>query len=357
MPRVPLLRGVLRPGSLTRASRLAARVKQAPIGVEVVRGETVESVHRVHAAVVDGQGNVVRGVGDPDLVTFLRSAAKPFQALPLVASGAADAYGLTDAELALCCGSHDGEPAHVEVAQRMFEKAGLSPSLLVCGTHGPRSKRAKDALAGARSTPLHHNCSGKHVGMMILAKHLGADPADYWKPGSPAQVHVLDTIREVSGVQDVRLGTDGCSVPNVALPLRSAALMFARLAMPQGVAPATAKSLERVRDAMARHPEMVGGSASLDTDLIGASEDRLVSKIGAEGSEGVGDRASGMGLYLKVEDGATRAVAPATIEALRQLAWLEGRAFEVLGDWWMPTLTNWSGRVVGRVKPVLTLGD
>lgn len=323
--------------------------------VEIIRGDVVESVHRVHAVVVDGMGNLVRSVGDPDLVTFMRSAAKPFQALPLVATGAADAFGLTEQELALCCGSHNGEPMHVEAATRMFEKAGLPPSLLVCGTHAPRSKRAKEALAGGRATPLHHNCSAKHVGMMVLAKHLGADPADYWKPDSPAQRAILDAVREVSGHDAIKLGTDGCSVPTFALPIRSVALMFARLALPQGVSPATAKALERLRDAMARHPEMVGGTESLDTDLMGASEDRLVAKIGAEGSEGVGDRASGMGLYLKVEDGAGRAVGPATIEALRQLAWLEGRAFEVLGDWWMPTLTNWSGRVVGRVKPVLTL--
>lgn len=324
-----------------------------PVAVEVIRGETVESVHRAHVVVVDGAGGVVRSLGDPDLVTFLRSAAKPFQAIPLVTTGAAEAFGLGDEELALCCGSHQGEPRHVELLTRMLAKADLSPELLQCGTHAPRSKVSKASLSGGRSTPLHHNCSGKHAGMMVLQKHLGADPAEYWKPGAACQKLVLDAVQEVSGAADVGLGVDGCSVPNFAMPLRNAALLFARLAMPQGVATATAEALTRLRGAMTRHPDLVGGSESFDTDLMGASDDRLVAKVGAEGCQGVGDLSSGMGFFLKIEDGSARAAPPATVEALRQLAWLEGRAFEVLGDWWMPALTNWAGRTVGRVKPVL----
>lgn len=340
-----------------RESPPALLMQVAPVGVEVYRGGTVESLHRVHACVVDGRGGLVHAVGDPDLVTFLRSAAKPFQALPLVTSGAADAFGLSEAELALACGSHAGEPEHVAVVEGMFAKAGLSPSLLQCGTHAAWTRRAKAALAGARTTPLHHNCSGKHAGMMMLQLHLGADPAAYLDPQSPAQQAVLAALAEVSGLaaDKIAVGTDGCSVPNFAMPLRNMALLFARLAMPQGVSKATADALGRIARAMARHPEMVGGSERFDTDLMGASEDRLVSKAGAEGVQGVGDLASGMGFCLKVEDGASRAVAPATVEALRQLGWLEARAFEVLGDWWMPSLENWSGRRVGRVKPVLRL--
>ena len=325
------------------------------MAVQVIRGQTVESAHRVHAVVVDGAGGVVHEAGDASFVTYLRSAAKPFQALALVTSGAADAFGLTDAELALACGSHSGEPRHVEVATRMLERGGLPASLLQCGTHAPRSKLAKEALGGGRTTPIHHNCSGKHAGMMLLQRHLGADPANYWKPDAPCQRLILEAVREVSGYADVQVGTDGCSVPNFAMPMRHAAMLFARLAMPQGLAPATAKALERVRDAMVRHPELVGGGESFDTDLMHASEDRLVAKAGAEGCEGVGDLRTGMGLFLKVEDGAARAVAPATVEALRQLAWLEGRAFEVLGEWWMPPLKNWAQRDVGRLKPVLRL--
>ena len=330
-------------------------MSDVPIGVQVIRGETVESVHRIHAVVVDGAGNVVRRVGDPGFVTYLRSAAKPFQALPLVTTGAADRFGLDERELAVCCGSHQGEPIHTKTVLGMFDKAGLPHSLLQCGTHAPRSKLSKDSLNGGQTQPIHHNCSGKHAGMMILSKHLGADPADYWKPGTPAQQEIWEALCEVSGCPEVRVGTDGCSVPNYAMPLTNAATLFARLSRPQGVSTQTAKALERLRDAMAKHPEMVGGTESFDTDLMNASEDRLISKAGAEACEGVGDLRTGMGLFVKVEDGSSRAITPATVEILRQMAWLEGRAFEVLGEWWMPTVTNWAGRTVGRLKPTLTL--
>ena len=318
--------------------------------VDVLRGGVVESRHRIHLAVVDGRGNLVHALGDPDLVTFLRSAAKPFQAVPLVASGAADRFGLTEAELALACGSHLGEAAHARTAAGMLAKAGLDESALQCGAHPPRSREAS-------ATPLCHNCSGKHAGFLLLQKHLGGEPASYLEPASPAQAAVRAAVEEVAGARGAAWATDGCGAPIAALPVRAAARMFARLAMPQGVSKETADALSRLRGAMTRHPGMVGGAGSFDSDLMDAGEDRLVSKTGAEGVQGVGDLASGLGLALKVEDGEKRAVPPATVEALRQLAWLEGRAFEVLGDWWRPRVTNWRGRAVGEVRPVLRLAD
>ena len=333
-------------------------MKAGPVGVEFWRGDVVESVHRVHVAVVDGGGNLVAHAGDPDLVTYMRSAAKPFQAVPLVASGAADRYGLTPAELAVACGSHAGEPMHVAAVDAIFAKAGLGADLLQCGTHAVRNEAAKKALAGARPTPRHHNCSGKHAGLMALQKHLGGDPADYWKPDGVAQRAVRDAVAECCGVdpREVRVGTDGCSAPNFALPIRHAARAFATFALPGAhVSKQTADALQRLARAMMRHPEMVGGTGNLDTDLMGASEDRLVTKTGAEAVQGVGDLGSGMGLFLKIEDGHSRAVGPATVELLRQLGWLEPRAFEVLGEWWMPRLTNFSKRPVGHAKPTVTL--
>jgi L-asparaginase II len=312
-----------------------------PARVLAYRGALVESSHAVHVVVADGRGNVVRAAGDADLPVFLRSAAKPFQAIALVASGAADRFGLTDAQLALACGSHFGEPAHVAAARDMLARAGLDERALRCGAHPPRSK-------GATETPVCHNCSGKHAGFLLLQTHLGGDSASYLDPASPAQVAVRRAFEEVAGVE-ATWAIDGCGAPTPAVPLRTFATMFARLAMPQD------KALARLAQAMARHPEMVGGTGSFDTDLMGASDDRLVSKTGAEGAQGVGDLASGMGLALKVEDGAQRAVAPATVEALRQLAWLEGRAFEVLGDWWRPPVRSWAGSVVGRIEPALAL--
>lgn len=318
-------------------------------GVEVRRGDVVESAHRVHVAVTDARGDVVRSVGDASLVSFLRSSAKPLQAVPLVAGGAADRHGLTAAELAVVCASHAGEPRHVDAVRRVLARVGLDDASLRCGSHAPRSP-------DARATPIHHNCSGNHAGLILLQHHLGGDVADYWRPDAAAQRAVVAAVAEIAG-EAPRVGVDGCGIPAFALPLRAAARAFARLALPQGVSKETADALARIRDAMTSHPEMVGGAGSFDTALMNASEDRLVSKSGAEGYQCVGDLATGMGLALKVEDGdpIKRAVPAATIEILRQLGWLEPRAFEVLGDWWRPPVTNFRGDVVGEVRPVLEL--
>lgn len=329
-------------------------MQPAPVAVEVWRGDVIESVHRAHVAIVDTQGNHFASVGDTGIVTFLRSAAKPFQAAAVVTSGAADAFRVTERELALMCGSHAGEPDHVQVAEGLLEKAGLEAATLQCGTH--RFWNPKNPGA-AEPTVLTNNCSGKHIGMMLVQKHLGADPVDYLSPDSTVQRLVLALVAEVAGIEkrDIRIAVDGCGVPTFAMSLSAGALLFARLAMPRGVSKPTADALQRIARAMARHPDMVGGSTRFDSDLIGASEDRLVSKVGAEGCQGVADLATGLGMFLKTEDGASRPVPPATVEALRQLGWLEARAFEVLGEWWMPPVKNHAKKVVGRLKPVLQI--
>lgn len=301
----------------------------------------MESAHRVHIVVADAGGDVLHQAGDADLLTFLRSAAKPFQAAALVATGAVDHYALSDAELAVAAGSHMGEASHVAAVASLLAKAGLTEGALRCGTHAPRSVHAKaDALC--------HNCSGKHAGMLLLQRHLGGDPATYLDPASPAQAAVRAAVQDAGPGVEAAWAVDGCGAPTPAMPLRAAARAFARLAQGKG-------HLGRIRDAMARHPELVGGTGSYDSDLMGAADDRVVSKLGAEGAQGVGDLATGTGLFLKVEDGAKRAVAPASVEALRQLAWLEGRAFEVLGEWWRPVLRNDAGLAVGEVRPVVPL--
>lgn len=323
----------------------------APIGVEVWRGGALESMHRVHAVVSDGAGNVLSSVGDPSLVTFLRSSAKPFQALPLITSGAAERYQLTPTELALACGSHKGERRHAETAAGMLARVGLDEAALQCAAHATRSGEARESA-------LCNNCSGKHAGMLLVQAHLGGDASSYLDVEAPAQRAIRASFAEVAGHgADIKWAVDGCGAPTPACELRVGARMFARLAMPSGVDKATADALGRLARAMAAHPEMVNGAGGFDTDLMGASEDRLLAKGGAEGYQGVSDLVTGAGLVLKVEDGdaARRAVASATVEALRQLSWLEGRAFEVLGDWWMPSVRNLAGKTVGEVKPVLRL--
>jgi len=326
-------------------------VKQPGVaGIEVLRGGVVESVHRVHVVVADGAGNVVSSVGDPSLVAFLRSSAKPFQAISLITSGAADRFDLTLSELALACGSHKGEPRHAEAAARMLARVGLGEAALQCGAHAQRS-------LGSRESPMYNNCSGKHAGMILVQAHLGGDPAKYLEADAPVQRLVREEFAEVGGMTDVRWAVDGCGAPTPACELRVAARMFARLALPTGLSKPTTDALQRLAKAMAAHPEMVSGAGGFDTDLMGASEERLLAKGGAEGYQAVSDLDSGMGLVLKVEDGdvARRATASATLEALRQLSWLDARAFEVLGDWWRPPVRNLAGKTVGEVRPVLRL--
>jgi L-asparaginase II len=204
--------------------------------VEVRRGPLVESRHRGHVAAVDGEGRPVASLGEPDTVTYLRSSAKPFQAVPLVTSGAAAAFGLTDAELAVACGSHSGEDLHARVVAGMLEKAGLDESLLKCGVHDPFDRATTERLRRESQSPgvLRNNCSGKHTGMLILSRHLGAPPETYDDPEGPVQRAILRAVSQFSGVPEagIDLGTDGCGVPVFGVSVSTMALMYARLVAP-----------------------------------------------------------------------------------------------------------------------------
>lgn len=204
--------------------------------VHVTRGALVECVHRGHLAVADASGRLVRAAGEPQYVTYARSSAKPLQAVPVVASGAADRFGLTAPELALLCASHSGEPMHVQAVLRMLAKIGEDESALRCGAHPPYHKPSAAAIrqAGAAPTPVHNNCSGKHTGMLALAKQLGAPTDGYMRPDHPVQQAMLRAVAAFAGVspEDVVLGTDGCGVPVFGLPLASLAAAYARLGAP-----------------------------------------------------------------------------------------------------------------------------
>lgn len=321
--------------------------------VRVERGDRLESAHRIHGVAADADGTRLANLGDPERGLYLRSVAKPFQALPLVASGAADALGLTAAELAVVAASHNGEDAHVEAVRGILEKAGLDESQLQCGTHDPFPE-ARDHR-GDENGALRNNCSGKHAGFLALASHLDASTGDYLDPGHPVQRQVRQIVARAAGleVDDVGVAVDGCGAPVWFLPLEAGARLVARLADPSGLGD-LAGPLERVADAMEAHPWHVAGSDRFDTDLV-ESSNRLVAKVGAEGVQAVANRNDGAGLLLKVEDGARRARAPATMEALRQLGWVDVRAFETLGDYWRPPVRNHAGQVVGGLEPDFTL--
>lgn len=338
----------------------------------VTRGSFVESAHRGHVVAVDGRGRTVAVLGSADAVAFIRSAAKPFQALPLVASGAAERFGLEDRELAVACGSHDATPAHTEAVASLLRKAGLSAADLNCGPHEPYSKEAAEGLKarGERPTAVHNNCSGNHAGMLALAQHLGADVKTYHLPENPAQRAVFRAVSQFSGlaVEEIGYAVDNCAAPTFALSVGTMALMFARLVAPAGAgAPAReavgANAARRVVGAMMAHPEMVEGEGELDTELMRAAAGRLVSKVGAEGIYAAGvlpcERwPDGLGLACKIEDGdkGDRARPRVAVEALRQLGALGGGELKSLSGFAHQTLKNHRGEEVGEARAAFSLG-
>ena len=340
--------------------------KSAALLVKVNRGTITESRHRGHIAAIDGAGNVVASLGAPDTVTYLRSSAKAFQAIPLVTSGAADRFGFSEAELALACASHSGEPIHVELASSMLRKIGLGPEALKCGVHEPFSAAETKKLRAEGKAPsvLQNNCSGKHAGMLALAIHLGASPETYDQPDNPVQVAIQETIASFGGCSrdQLAVGVDGCGVPVFGMPVRAMAAMYARLVERNDLDAVTTAACRRLVDAMLAHPELIGGTVErLDTEMMRAAQGRLISKVGAEGVLTVGvlpcaDWPHGLGLALKVEDGDdSRARPTVVIEALRQLGVLNGDSLAAVSQFARFPVKNRRGDVVGEVKPVFEL--
>jgi L-asparaginase II len=320
--------------------------------VEVTRGGRVESEHHGAIAVVDAGGQLIAHVGDVQLVSYLRSSAKPFQLLPLIESGAADRFGFTAAELAIIAGSHSGEPRHVAAVQSILNKIGLPESALQCGVHVPFNADAAKALraAGSEATVLYNNCSGKHAGMLAQAIDRGLSTADYLDPQHPVQVTIRQRLAELAELpaEKIYVGVDGCSAPCFAMPLHASALAFAKLA------DAKSGALQRVARAMLEHPEMVAGEGRIDTDLMRAVPHRLVSKGGAEGYHGMGivvENGSALGVAIKIGDGdGKRGGHPAIIETLRQLGVLDDAALAQLKNCHTWPVTNHRGLEVGEVR-------
>src|SRR4051812_5123815 len=333
--------------------------------VLVTRGSFVESIHAGHLVIVDGDGRAVASLGSPDAVSFMRSATKPFQALPLVASGAADRFRFDAREIAVACGSHNGERAHTETVLSMLAKIGLSVSDLKCGAHEPYGPDAARALRerGERPTALHNNCSGKHAGMLALALHLGAAVSTYDRPDGPVQRAVFRAVSQFSGVpeDELRFATDGCGVPTFALSVSTMAAMFARFVAGAG----EADSARRIIESVLAHPEMVEGDGELDTKLMRAGRKRFISKVGAEGVYCAGVLPSerwprGLGLAFKIEDGdkGDRARPRVAVEALRQLGLFGDEDLNSLSKFTRQTLENHCGDEVGGVRASFTLfGD
>jgi L-asparaginase II len=318
--------------------------------VQSLRGRVVESVHRVSVAVVDAGGRLHARSGDPELVTFARSAAKPFQALPLLEDGAAERFGVREDELALICASHNSEPAQVELVRGLLARVGLSESDLACGPHRPlsvdlailpiadfglrnadwvpeqapvqdvppttqsaiRNPQSAMGLVGGR---VGSNCSGKHTGMLALARHHGWPTAGYHQPAHPVQRRCKETMARWTDLPVDRIGegVDGCGVVSFALPVVSLALAYARLGTSGEAAP------QRVVRAMTHRPDLVAGQGRPCTALMQAYPGRVLAKVGAAGVYGVAMLDRGLGIGLKVEDGDTWAAVLALWVVLEQL--------------------------------------
>jgi len=337
----------------------------APL-VNVTRGALVESVHLGAMAIVDADGALLHSIGDPYLVTFPRSSAKPLQVLPFVESGGLDHFGFGERELALMCASHCGEEFHTTTVQAMLDRINLDASALMCGIHPPINKAAAARLeaAGEKPSTLHSNCSGKHTGMLAMARYLAVDHVGYTEPQHPVQQRILALLSDFVDVpvEKIALASDGCTVPTFGMPLYNFALGMARLVQPDRWAPARQAACRRVVHAMYTYPEMVSGTDRLDTDLMRVAKGALICKGGAEGYLAVGVLPSaafarGAGIAFKVIDGdqVGRARPPITIEVLRQLGVLSNDQVKALAAYHTAPVKNGRGAAVGEVKTCFTL--
>ena len=327
-----------------------------PLAVEVTRGAIVESCHAVDAAVVDSDGKLVEGFGDIARAVYPRSACKPLQALPLVETGAADAFDLSAKELALACASHAGEPVHVTTALGWLARLGLGDDDLECGAHLARNPNLLTDFvrSGEPLRQANNNCSGKHTAMLSHAVHRGDATAGYIGLDHPVQRRVADTLAEMYRVDlaAAPVGTDGCGIPTFAVPLEAMAAAMARLANPHGMAADRADACRRVTAAMVAEPYMVAGRERCCTQLMSAAAGRVVAKTGAEGVYFAGIVDGGLGIALKVRDGAGRAAEVALGALLVRHGALSEAAQARLVDLLARPVPNVRGRPVGVHRTV-----
>lgn len=326
---------------------------QNPVLVDVSRGDMIESRHRGAVAVVDARGNVMAAWGDIERSVFARSAIKPLQALPLVESGAAESLEVSDEELALACASHGGEPEHVQTANSWLHRIGLRPDDLECGAHLPIYKPAAAALlrSGGALSALHNNCSGKHAGFLATAVHLRESTHGYSHADHPVQRRVRQTLEDMSGekLADAPTGIDGCGIPVIGLSLRATAYAMARLGRPHDLSVERTRACERIVQAMATAPFMVAGSNRFCTEVMRVTGSDAIVKTGAEGFYTAALPIKGLGVALKIDDGAGRAAEVAMGAVLRYLEILNDSAIQSLAEQLEPPVQNWAGTPVGRI--------
>jgi len=334
-----------------------------PVVARVLRGGRIESQHRGAVAVVDAEGRLLAFQGDPDLPVFLRSTAKPFQAMPLLAAGGERAFRLGDDEIALLCASHGGEPRHVRVALRMLARGGFDASDLECGADFPLDPASARILVrrGERPSALHNNCSGQHAGLLLACRLLGFPSRGYIDPKHPLQAELLRRVAaETSTAQsEIGIAVDGCNIPVFRLPLSGLARGFARLASPGTNSEGDARIRSRIWNAMCASPAMVAGRGRFTSDLIEAGRGVWIGKEGTEAVYAMGLRSQTgertIGVAFKIEDGSTRSRDAVALEILEALVPVGPAARKKLAPHRRPSVRTASGKVVGEIVPEVAL--
>lgn len=325
-----------------------------PVLVEVLRGTLVESRHRGAVAIADAGGSLHAAIGEISAPVYARSAIKPLQALPLVESGAAERFGLGDVEIALACASHEGEAAHVRAVAGWLERIGLAVDDLECGAHAPYHPASAEALLreGRSFSALHNNCSGKHAGFLTTAVHLAEPTAGYARADHPVQQRVGAVLAAMCDRElgHAPRGIDGCGIPVIGIDLAGLATGMARLADPGGLPPARRDAARRIVRAMAAQPHYVAGSDRLCSALIASTDGAVVAKVGAEGVFTAAIPARGLGIALKIDDGAGRAAECAVVAVLEALGVLDDETHPLDERWRRPRIVNRRGEETGVLR-------
>ncbi len=320
-----------------------------PIACRVTRGDHTESIHIAFAVVVDSSGNPIFSTGDSQYFTCIRSSLKPFQAAASVKQGAVEAAGFNMQELALMCASHKGQRMHQNVVSKMLEKLGMTVNELECGSHYPSDKMTKNQLIFEKTRPraIHNNCSGKHAGMLAIAKHLGYPINNYINKNHPVQKTIIKYVKSITGLKDIATEIDGCSVPTPFLTLQTIAEMF------QMLASGTRPELEQVYNAMSQYPEMIGGSNHFDSIFINSLKGRGITKVGGEAIRGIAIKTENqgpIGIAIKILDGNFRAMPVIVMKLLEHLGLLMKDELTKLDKFRTNVLTNHNGIEYGRME-------
>ncbi len=339
-------------GALLASTRGVADRFAAGAADDPLRGrDAVECVHYGSVAIVDQRGALVAGLGDPEAPNFSRSTLKPLQALPFVEDGGLGRFGFGSQELALMCASHSGETMHTALARTILDRAGADVADLQCGAHPPRFFEATGGVPppGFPVSAIFHNCSGKHSGFLAYCALHGHARTSYLDPEAPLQMRVRNTVQRFAGGDPLLAGTDGCSAPNFAMPLRRLAHIYARIAADDDTA------LRAIFYAMTRHPELVSGTARTDLALMQAGRGDWVCKVGADGLQTLGIRSQGLGIAVRIAGGDMQALHVATVEVLHQIGLLDEPLRSPLARHFRPASTNARGIETGRFRPLFTL--